>query len=81
MSDEQAPPPPAALAFAAVVRRRRISLAWLIPLITLLAGGWLAWDTLSTRGPLIQISLNAAEGLVAGQSHVQDRGLDIGLVE
>jgi paraquat-inducible protein B len=66
---------------SAVGRRRRISLIWAIPIVTLLAAAWLAWDTLSKRGPTIQISLTSAEGLVAGQSHVQRLGVDLGEVQ
>jgi paraquat-inducible protein B len=65
---------------AAIGRRRRISLIWAIPIVTLLIAGWLAWDTLSKRGPTITITLDGADGLVAGQSHIQHRGIDLGLV-
>ena len=71
---------------AAVVRakndsRRRPSPIWLIPIVSVLIGGWLVWDTLSKRGPLVTITLKAAEGLKAGQSTVKHRDVDVGLVE
>jgi paraquat-inducible protein B len=67
----------------AVVRTRGHwwSWIWLLPLVTALIGGWLAWDTLSKRGPLITISFQTAEGLQAGQSHVRHKDVDMGLVE
>jgi paraquat-inducible protein B len=54
---------------------------WAIPAVTLLIGGWLAWDTLVRRGPLITISFQSAEGLQAGQSHVRHKDVDMGLVQ
>src|SRR6202012_4845769 len=60
---------------------RRLSLIWAIPLVTAVIGAWLAWDTLSQRGPLITISFESAEGLQAGQSHVRYKAVDMGLVD
>lgn len=67
----------------AVVRTRGIrwSWIWLLPLVTALIGGWLAWDTLSQRGPLITVSFQSAEGLQAGQSHVRHKDVDMGVIE
>jgi paraquat-inducible protein B len=76
MSDP--PPHPAATVHA---RRRHISWIWAIPMVTLLVGGWLAWDTLARRGPLITITFQSAEGLQAGQSHVRHKDVDMGLVQ
>jgi paraquat-inducible protein B len=81
MSDIRSPATAtAALAHASVGRRRRISLVWAIPFVTLLVGAYLAYDTLSKRGPTIDITFDGAEGLVAGTSHVQHRGIDLGIV-
>jgi paraquat-inducible protein B len=60
---------------------RRLSLIWAIPIVTAIIGAWLAWDTLSQRGPLITITFESAEGLQAGQSHVRYKAVDMGLVE
>jgi paraquat-inducible protein B len=46
-------------------------------MIAIAIGGWLAWDTLSKRGPTITISFSTAEGLQAGQSQLKFK--DIGL--
>ncbi|MGH7154650.1 MAG: intermembrane transport protein PqiB, partial [Acetobacteraceae bacterium] len=53
---------------------------WLIPLITALIGGWIAWDTLSKRGPTITITFRSGEGLLAGQSRVKHKDVDLGQV-
>jgi paraquat-inducible protein B len=62
-------------------RRKRLSLIWAIPIVSALIGGWLAWRTLAERGPLITITFESASGLTAGQSHVTDKDVDMGLVE
>src|ERR1700679_483898 len=61
-------------------RRRRISLIWAIPLITAGVAVWLAWDTLSKRGPEITIRFDSASGLQAGQSRIRNRDVDLGIV-
>jgi paraquat-inducible protein B len=66
---------------ASAHRRRRISLIWLVPLVTALIAGWLAWDTFSKRGPTITISFNTAEGLQAGQSQLKYRDVTMGTVK
>ena len=81
MSEVKPPTPSVAVAQTVVARRRRISLIWIIPLVTLAVGGWLVWDTLSKKGPMIDVSLDGAEGLVIGQSHLQYRGIDLGVVD
>lgn len=60
--------------------RRRISLIWLIPLISILIGGWLVWDTYAKRGPKITIVFDQGEGLTAGQSQVKHRDVTLGTV-
>jgi paraquat-inducible protein B len=57
-----------------------LSLIWAIPIVTALIGGWLAWKTLSERGPLITISFQTAEGLQAGQTQVRHKDVVMGEV-
>jgi len=74
MADGQAPT-------ASTHRRRRISLIWIVPVLTALIAGWLAWDSFSKRGPTITISFNTAEGLQAGQSQLKYRDVTLGTVK
>jgi paraquat-inducible protein B len=69
------------VATAAVHRRRRFPLVWIVPIVTALIGGWLAWDTFSKRGPTITISFEAAEGLQAGQSQLRYKDVVMGTVK
>jgi len=72
---------PVAIVRTRADRRRRISLIWAIPLVTVLVAAWLAWDTLSKRGPEITIRFDSASGLQANQSRIRYRDVDLGVVE
>ena len=56
---------------AAMRRARRFPIIWIVPLVAVLIGAWLAWDTLSKEGPTIKISFESGEGLQAGQSQLK----------
>jgi paraquat-inducible protein B len=77
MSDEL----PVAVVRTRAEQRRRISLIWAIPLVTVAIAAWLAWDTLSKRGPTITIRFDTASGLQAGQSRIRLRDVELGVVE
>lgn len=64
-----------------VKRRTGPSIVWLIPLVTLLVGGWLVVKTLSEQGPLVEISFRTAEGIEVGKTRVKYKNVDIGVVE
>ena len=44
-------PAPDGLTQASTRRRRRVPLVWLVPIVSLMIGAWLAWDTYAKRGP------------------------------
>ncbi len=73
-------PPPDDLPDALVAAKSRISIVWLIPLVALLIGGWLAYKTYSERGPTIQIQFKTAAGLQAGKTKVRFKDVEIGSV-
>ena len=73
--------PPSAVVRSVLDRKRRLSLIWAIPVVTAVIGIWLAWQTLSERGPLITITFETAEGLQATQSHVRHKEVDMGVVQ
>jgi paraquat-inducible protein B len=54
---------------------------WLIPLLAVVIGGWLAWDTFSKKGPTITITFESAEGLQAGQSQLRFKEIVLGTVK
>jgi len=57
------------------------SVVWLIPLLTVLVGGWLIIKTVSEQGPEITISFKTAEGIEAGKTRIKYKNVDIGVVE
>jgi paraquat-inducible protein B len=62
-------------------RKRHLSLVWLVPLVAVLAGGWLAVRAIIEQGPTITIAFNTAEGLEAGKTKIKLNEVEIGLVE
>ena len=69
------------LARAGIRHSRRIPVIWIIPIIAIAIGVWLAWDTLSKEGPTITITFETAEGLQAGQSQLKFRDITLGTVK
>jgi paraquat-inducible protein B len=69
------------LARASTRRSRWPSAIWLLPLVAVAIGAWLAWDTLSKEGPTIRITFETAEGLTAGQSQLKYRDIVLGTVK
>jgi len=66
---------------AAKVRRSRISLVWLIPLVAAVIAAWLGYRTVSQEGTVVTLSFRSADGLVAGQTRVRHKAVELGQVE
>src|SRR5438105_13591354 len=66
---------------AATRRSRRLSIIWIVPIVAVAIGAWLAWDTLSKEGPTIKISFESGEGLQAGQSQLKYKDIVFGTVK
>src|SRR5215470_1685138 len=62
-------------------RSHRFSIIWIIPLVAVAIGAWLAWDTLSKEGPTIKITFDSGEGLQAGQSQLKYKDIVFGTVK
>jgi paraquat-inducible protein B len=56
------------------------SIVWLIPLVTLLVGGWLIIKTASEQGPEVTIAFKTAEGIEAGKTKIKYKNVEIGVV-
>jgi len=69
------------VAEAVVEERQRISIVWIIPLVAILVGAFVAWRVLSSRGPEITISFKSADGLEAGKTKLKFKDVEVGLVE
>jgi len=79
MSEESNPKPQARK--AEVRTRKGFSIVWLVPLVALAIGGWLAYKSFSEKGPLITIHFKTAEGLEADKTKVKYKDVEVGRVE
>lgn len=68
-------------AAAKIQTKQGFSIVWIIPLVALIIGGWLAFKAISEKGPTITITFATAEGLEAGKTKIKYREVDIGQVE
>ena len=56
------------------------SAIWVLPLIALLIGGWLAWRAYSEAGIEIQVMFESGHGIQAGKTEVIYKGMPVGKV-
>jgi len=63
-----------------IKQHRSFSIVWIVPLVALLIGAWLAYKAISEKGPTITITFKTAEGLEAGKTKVKFKDVDIGTV-
>lgn len=73
--------PSTQIPLAPVQRPSRISLVWLIPLVAAAIGGWLIYDSVSSRGPTITLLFDTADGLEAGRTKIRYKDVVIGDVD
>ena len=59
----------------------RTSLAWLLPIAAVAFALAVAWNTVTDRGPLVEIRVDAAGGVVAGETRIRRNDVDVGRVE
>lgn len=61
--------------------RWRMQIVWLVPIIAVLIGAWLAIKAVVEQGPTITITFNTGEGLEAGKTKIKFKDVDIGVVK
>ncbi|CAM2165753.1 paraquat-inducible protein B [Paraburkholderia sacchari] len=61
--------------------RWRMQLVWLVPIVALLIGGWLAVKAVLEEGPTVTISFRSGDGLEAGKTRIKYKDVDIGIVK
>ncbi|MEQ3749222.1 MAG: MlaD family protein [Celeribacter sp.] len=59
----------------------RISIVWLIPVIALVIALGVAWQSYSSKGPLIEIVFDSASGVKEGETELRYREVTVGIVE
>jgi paraquat-inducible protein B len=64
-----------------VSRERRFPLIWIVPLIAVAIGVWMAVEELRDRGPLISIEFADGSGVEAGKTTLEYKGVSAGTVQ
>ena len=72
---------PSETAQAVVRTKKGISIVWVVPLVAILIGGWLAYKAITEKGPTITIIFKSAEGLEAGKTKIKFKDVEMGHVE
>jgi paraquat-inducible protein B len=77
------PPEQPEIPEALAIRRSRwrMQLVWLVPIIAVLIGGWLAVKAVLDKGPTITVGFATGEGLEAGKTKIKFKDVDVGVVE
>jgi len=82
MSEKTEQPIDQSVGAAPVIKKRRsMSIVWIVPLVAIIIGGWLAYKAITEKGPLITVSFKTANGLEAGKTKVKYKSVDVGVVE
>jgi paraquat-inducible protein B len=68
-------------AIAEKKRRWTAQMIWIIPIIAIVVGLNLAYQAMVNQGPLITIAFKTGDGLEAGKTVIQYKGVNIGLVK
>lgn len=66
---------------AKVGKQAKLSPIWIVPIVALLIGLWLAYDNYTKTGKQITLSMTNAEGIEAGKTKIKVHSVDIGQVE
>lgn len=74
-------PPPNGHAQARVRKNNTfLSAVWLVPLIALIAGGWLWVKEIRNRGPVVTLLMDSAEGIEVNNTVIKVLSIDVGRV-
>jgi paraquat-inducible protein B len=75
-------PPPGLPDAVPVTRSRwRVQWIWIVPVVAVLIGVWLAAQAILQQGPTITISFKTGDGLEAGKTKIKFKDVDIGVVK
>lgn len=64
-----------------IKQHRSFSIVWIVPVVALVIGAWLAYKAISEKGPTITITFESADGLEAGKTKVKYKDVEIGTVQ
>ncbi|RUR32782.1 intermembrane transport protein PqiB [Vreelandella andesensis] len=59
----------------------RLSPIWIVPIVAVVIGLWLVYDNYTSRGTLVTLTMDSAEGIEAGSTLIRSRNVEIGRVQ
>ena len=62
-------------------KRNRLSVIWIIPLVSFALGLWMIVEKKMSEGPLVHVSFETAEGIVAAKTKIKYLNVEVGQVE
>jgi len=78
---DPAPAPPASAATPKFNAAQRWNVVWVVPILALLVGVWLVYHNITSKGPLVRVTFETAEGIVTGKTEVRCRNVKVGFVD
>lgn len=66
---------------AKTTRQTRLSPIWVVPIVAIAIGLWLVYDNYTSRGTLVTLTMDSAEGIEAGNTLIRSRNVEIGRVQ
>ena len=63
-----------------IEKKRGISPVWILPLLALLIGGWLAYKAFTEKGPVITITFETAEGIEPLKTKIKYKDVEVGQI-
>lgn len=82
MTENSGKPIDTAIAASPLIKKpRSFSIIWVVPLVAVIIGGWLAYQSITEKGPVIYVTFQSAEGLEAGKTKVKFKSVEVGVVE
>jgi paraquat-inducible protein B len=60
--------------------RKRISTVWIVPIVALVVGAWLMFQSINEKGPTIKITFKSAEGIEADKTSIKYKNIEVGKV-
>ncbi|MGI2261530.1 intermembrane transport protein PqiB [Shewanella sp. GXUN23E] len=65
---------------ARVTVSRRFSAVWIIPIVSLIAAGWMVYQYMTEQGPEIHLTVQTAEGIEPGKTLIKARSVKVGII-
>ncbi|MBT2788725.1 MULTISPECIES: intermembrane transport protein PqiB [unclassified Halomonas] len=69
------------LSKAKTSRQTRLSPIWVVPIVAIAIGLWLVYDNYASRGTLVTLTMENAEGIEAGNTLIRSRNVEVGRVQ